>query len=464
MTQLLATLFNIFIVLFFFGFTIFVHELGHFLVARRLGFKILEFSIGFGPALWKKTVGGIVYKWGVLPLGGYVKLPQMDPTGASLTEEEKRQPVPVMEPWKRIAVGLAGVVCNMILAFVLALIVMWVGRPADDRDYGTTVDYLSTNSVLYTQGLRPGDVIERINGHPVENWEQVITEGALNPDVVVEARRGTEIVEVRFATNSVQAAASVFAMDAGPSQPAIIGLMYTNWPAYRAGLRTGDHVLTIDGVPVIGRGHMISIVSSSGGRPLRVEFARGDGRQSITVTPVYDEQLEAFRIGHQFDQAIVHPHPLDEIRYAGGAVFRLLDRLTTRTSAGRAFDAMGGVPEIFFAFWVMAKASLIRVISFAVTINVNLAILNLLPIPVLDGGHILLAICEWIRRRQVSVKFVSALWQACAVCLVSLMLFLTARGMYRVTNWISLSREEAGTPATNAVKSMLRESPVHAPP
>lgn len=468
MTQFFGILFNAAVVLFFFSFTIFVHELGHFWVARKLGFKVLEFSIGFGPAFWKRTINGVVWKLSIIPLGGYVKLPQMDPTGSSLTEEEKQNPLPVMEPWKRIAVGLAGVTCNMILAIVLACLVSWIGRPAAERDYGTTVDFVNTNSVIYAQGLRPGDTIETINGHPVKNWDQVITEGALNPEVVIHARRGTELIEVRFATNSVQAAAEVFSLDVEPVAPAVIGAMFTNWPAYQAGLRSGDRVVAIDGVPVVGKGHMISIVTASGGNTMQIEYERKGARATVAVTPRYDEDLKRHRIGNTFQGHMVHPRPMDEIKYAAGAVFRLLDKLTSRQSAGRAFEAMGGVPEIFYAFWMYAKAGLIVAISLAVTLNVNLAIMNLLPFMVLDGGHILLALYEMIRRKPASSKFVGVIWQAGAICLISLMLFLTARGLFRVHQWTTRGNEVEAAYATNRLtappNSLRSEDPVNAPP
>ena len=467
MLQFLGTILNALIVLFFFSFTIFVHELGHFLVARRLGFKILEFSIGFGPAIWKRTINGIVYKIASIPLGGYVKLPQMDPTGVSNPLSQDGNKLPNVEPWKRIAVGVAGVTCNLILAVILATVISFTGRPAAERDFGTTIDFIDTNSVLYAAGLRPGDHIESINGRSVHNWDHVITEGALNPEAIIQASRNGKLIQARFATNSAEAAANVFAFEMEPVSPAVIGLMFTNWPAYQSGLRTGDRIVAIDGTPVIGRGHMISLVTKSGGRTLQVEYERKGLHNTIAITPRYDEKLQRHRIGNSFQPQIIHPRPLDEVRYAGGAVFRLLDHLTTRQSAGRAFDAIGGVPEIFFAFWQMTKAGLITAISFAVTINVNLAILNLLPFMVLDGGHICLALWEWITRRQASPRLVSALWQAGAVCLISLMLFLTLRGIYRVNKWNTRINEITAAAVSNradAASSLLNQEPVNAPP
>jgi regulator of sigma E protease len=459
-------LLNGLIVLFFFSFTIFVHELGHFLVARRLGLKVLEFSIGFGPALWKKSIDGVIYKFAIIPLGGYVKLPQMDPTGASLSDDEKKEKLPYIAPWKRIAVGLAGVTCNMILAVIMACIVFQIGRPAEPRDHGTRVDFVDTNSVLFAKGLRAGDKIEAINDHEVENWDDVITFAALEPNVVLHVRRDKAMMPtIEFATDSAQKTAEIFFRDVEPVSPVIIGDMYTNWPAYNAGLRTGDRILAIDEVPVVGKSHMISVVSKSGGRTLRIDYERGGAKRTAMATPIYDSQLGRFRIGNAFQGEIVHPRPFSEIHYAGGAVFRLLHALTTARNAGRAGEAVGGAPEILYAFWHMARTGLIVATSFAVTLNVNLAIVNMLPFMVLDGGHICLALWEWIRRKPASPKFVSALWQAGAVCLITLMLLLTFRGIYRIHKWTAAPDGETAAEIQKAEKEAAKlPTAVPAPP
>lgn len=435
MLGFLGSVLNWLIVLFFFSFTVFVHELGHFLVARRLGFKVLEFSIGFGPALWKKFINGVLWKFAIIPLGGYVKLPQMDPTGSSLTADEKKAPLPVMEPWKRIAVGVAGVTCNMILAIVLAWIVFAVGRPAERRDYPARVAFVETNGVLYAGGLRVGDEIVAVNDSRVSNWDDAITEAALGHFVTLHVARATGMAGIKFNADTAQGAAEIFVREVEPQMPVIIGPVDTNWPAWAAGLRPGDRMISIDGKQLVGIEHMVSIVAKSEGRTMNFLCERAGKQLNLAITPRYDEKMKRFRIGHGFDAEIIHPKPLSEIRYAAGAVFRLLHKLTAPSTSGRAFEAIGGAPEIFYIFWHMAKTGLIMAISFAVTINVNLAILNLLPFMVLDGGHICLALWEWIRRKPASPKFVAALWQAGAVCLIGLMLFLTLRGFYRINKW-----------------------------
>lgn len=438
MQAILAVAFNIFVVVFFFSLTIFIHELGHFLVARRLGFKIDAFSIGFGPALWKKTVNGIVYKIGVLPFGGYVALPQMDPTGQARAAKADAPAIPPTKPSHRIAVALAGVTCNIILALFLSSIIYWTGRPAEMRDMPARVGFVDTNGVLYAQGLRAGERIVAVGQNPVASWEDVLIRSAMEPVVLIHAERtdGSQHI-VKFEAESVEATAAVIYGEMDPAAPVIVGSVLSNSAAKDVGLRRGDRILSIDGVELIGRAHMSTIVGAASNRVVALKIVRDGQPLDVSVTPRYDEKVNRHLIGVGFMSETIHPSPLAEIKYAGGAVFRLLNYLTTPKYSGRAFSAIGGAPEIIFIFWQMAKAGLIAAITFAVTINVNLAIINLLPFMVLDGGHICLSLWEIIRGKPAGPKFVSVLWQAGAACLIALMLVLTVRGVFRIHQWTS---------------------------
>lgn len=438
MQAILAVAFNILVVVFFFSLTIFVHELGHFLVARRLGFKVEAFSIGFGPALWKKTIDGIVYKIGLLPFGGYVALPQMDPTGQARAAKADAPALPPTRPIHRIAVALAGVTCNVILAFVLAAIIYWTGRPAEMRDMPARVGYVDTNGVLFAQGLRAGDRILAVGHNDVQTWEDVVIRAAMEPVVHLHTERSDGSRQtVKFEADSVEKTAAVIYGEMDPAAPVIVGSVLTNSAAKEVGLRRGDRILSIDGVELIGRAHMSSIVGAASNRPVALKILRDGQPLDLAVTPRYDAEAKRNLIGVGFMSETIHPSPLAEVKYAAGAVFRLLNYLATPRYTGRAFSAIGGAPEIIFIFWQMAKAGLIAAIAFAVTININLAIINLLPFMVLDGGHICLSVWEIVRGKPAGPRFVSVLWQAGAACLIALMLVLTVRGVFRIHQWTS---------------------------
>ncbi|MDZ4198989.1 MAG: site-2 protease family protein, partial [Kiritimatiellia bacterium] len=162
-----------------FSLTIFVHELGHFLVARLCGLTVEAFSIGFGPALWQRKRGGTLYKIGALPFGGYVALPQLDPTGGAAAEPGK--PVlPPAPPGRRIAVSAAGAIFNLLFAFLLAWIVFLVGKPSAPHERRCVVGYVEEASEAWETGLRIGDEILRADGKPVSNWQDLLTQLTLS--------------------------------------------------------------------------------------------------------------------------------------------------------------------------------------------------------------------------------------------------------------------------------------------
>ena len=162
-----------------FSVSIFVHELGHFLAARACGMVADVFSIGMGPALWKRKIGATTYKIGCLPIGGYVALPQMDPEAflarAAARDGEDNDappapPLPRIAPGKKILVAMAGAAGNVILAFVLATLVWVVGKPASLAERNSVVGFIATNSPARAAGLVVGDVITTVNDQPVGNW------------------------------------------------------------------------------------------------------------------------------------------------------------------------------------------------------------------------------------------------------------------------------------------------------
>ena len=446
---------NALLILFFFSFTIFIHELGHFLVARKLGLKIDAFSIGFGPALWKRTVNGVTYKFSMFPLGGYVALPQMDPTGSSL-EKKDQPPLPAVAPWRKIAVALAGVTGNVLLAFPLAYIVYVMGKPADLKDLATKIGYVETNSVLFAQGLRPGDEITAINDQPVKNWEDVLFNCAMETNIQLHIQSGTATKVISLSAGSVTEAVKLLD-GASPIDPATVDSAMPGSSAEKAGLKHGDEIVALDGVPVYSRGQMITKVNEAKDRELTVTIRRNGTELDVKVTPTYNKKEKRALIGILFEPMVVHPTPSAQINEAAQSVFKILRRLVTPRYSGRAFEALGGAPMIIFSYWQMLKVGLLMGISFSVMLNINLAILNLLPSPVLDGGHIVLSLVEWIRGAPVGRKVVSALWQGSAVVLISFMIMMIARDFYRINIW---HRDEVA--AEQAAEKAADQSAPHA--
>ena len=447
---MLTFILTIAIVAVLFGMTIFVHELGHFLVARWCGFVVETFSIGFGPALWQRKVNGIVYKIGAIPFGGYVALPQLDPTGMALIQGTNEAPAPAlaaMPAWKRILVSSAGAIGNMIFAVILAWIVFIVGKPATPAEESAMVGYVSTNSGAYAAGLRIGDEVRIANGEPIANWTDFLMACSRFKDVnVVVARAGTNV------NLTIPGEESLFKMD-GKSLCMVLSVE-PGMSADRAGLKRGDIIAGLDGQPVISRGQLIAMVNERKGKTVSIIFKRDNVMMTGMVTPDYDEGTKLVRIGVQFNpnevdfDRTVHPTPMSQIKSHSLAIVRVLQALTTPSQAKATSKQIGGPLAIIISYYFIVKASFMVAVWFTCFLNVNLAILNMLPIPVLDGGHILFSLAEMVIRRPLPAKVITVSTNIFASLLIGLFVLLTYRDALRFTPLGGLVNKWMGGPST----------------
>ncbi len=444
---ILANGYALFVVLLLFGLTIFVHELGHFLVARWCGLTVDTFAIGFGPAIWKRTINGVEYKIGILPFGGYVALPQMDPAGERPDSEAKSRELPPVTPGRKILVALAGVTCNMILAIAIAYVVYWGGQSYAPPEGRVVLGYVEPDSEAYAAGVRIGDTIEAVNGKPVGTWDAFIMEVALSdaPTLTVQHADGQR-AELSLARREFMGAS--FIPGVAPMNYCYVLRARPGSSAEAAGLKNGDRILQIDGIEVFSREHLIDIVNARGGVTVPIIIERAGARLELAVTPAYDEALGRALIGIEFNTLDVKK-PWAQIKAHATLIFRLLKALTTPREAKAAAGAVGGPVAILSMFWLYVQGSFIMALWFTCLLNVNLAVLNLLPIPVLDGGHIMLSIWEWITRRPASYRVVSIIWNGSAILLIALFSVLTWRDIDR----FFLRRPSASAPAEQPVST-----------
>ena len=457
----MSILLPILAILLLFSLSIFVHELGHFLVARALGLVADVFSIGMGPALWKRKVGATVWKIGAIPFGGYVALPQMDPNSflegtssgdrlqvAGDKEEEQGERgesteprnLPRVAPWKKILVSVAGATGNIIFAFVLATLVWIVGKPSSLQERNAIIGYVETDSRSAAAGLVPGDEILSLDGHPVASW-LVLAEGvALAPaDTVTLSVRSPEGVEREVA---IELETSEVGLRMLPGldglAPCHVAALMPGSGAEAAGLEPGDQILRYDGQAVYSRAHLSQLVEAVGDRAAEIVFLRAGREQSASVESQYDAKAERRLIGIQFNTLSdldygdrTHPTPWAQVKSHAGSIFRFLRALATPTTSGAAAGAVGGPVLILIMLWLMVKSSFILAIWFTGLLNVNLAILNLLPIPILDGGHVVMNLYEWVARRPPPPRLVNALANVFAVLFITLFVILTFRDSVR---------------------------------
>ena len=460
----MLTLYTIIVVLLLFGATILIHELGHFLVARACGLVVETFSIGFGPALWKRKAGGVTYKIGVFPFGGYVALPQMDPSGGkSRGDGGEERELPAAAPWKKILVALSGVTGNMILAVLLAYVVFWVGKPSSPQERSCVVGFVETNSAAWAAGLRLGDEIVAVDGDPVRNWDDLLLAASLRDAVTLDVKsaEGTRSVSVPTEKNfiGVRAVPGISWMNACGVASAIPGSS-----AEQAGIRSGDVLVEFDGVTLYSRDHLIWLVNEAKDRTVSAKVLRNGEILELKVTPRYDEKTGRALIGVMFNtldidyDIIVHPRPMAQIKGHASVIFRFLRALVTPREAKAASQSVGGPLFILMMFWWTVQKSFILAVWLAGLVNVNLAILNLLPIPVLDGGHVVFALWEMVTRRRISAKLFNAVTNFFAVLFILLAIFLTQRDMVR---WLKplFVRAPAVPAAANAPPAAAEPAP-----
>jgi len=352
-----------------FAFAILIHEFGHFIVALKLGLKVERFSIGFGPAIWKKTVDGIEYRISWLPLGGYVAIPDLDPEGTkaiegsgekkvkgegeqrSIDSDAGKKEIPA---WKEILVAAAGPLMNVVLAVALA----------------------------FALSLAPG------------------------------AKFGV--------------------------LPSVIGAVEKDGPAAKAGIQAGDVVVAIGGRPIKTWTEMQTEVQISRGREVEFVVRRGEEELSIPVTPTRNEVSGAYYImalsltnGAGSVAWMPARSPWEQLEWDAGGIFRILKGLVTPKETRAVAGALGGPVMIAEGIYRSFRRDVWDGVGFLRFLNVNLAILNLLPLPVLDGGLIFFALIALVFRRRIPKKVITALSMVFMYALMGLMALLIMKDAWR---------------------------------
>jgi regulator of sigma E protease len=439
-------------ILLLFSATIFVHEAGHFLVAKALGLVADAFSIGMGPALWQKKIGETTYRIGCLPVGGYVALPQLDPNsflegpaaenGEKTTETAENAPrsLPPIAPWKKVAVALAGAAGNIVFAFVLGVIVWIAGKPCELAETNSVVGFVAREGgTAWERGIREGDAIAAVNGKAVANWEEIFAAVALSAgdEARLAVARGGETFEAVVALADSPLGVKCIP-DLDGESLCLVAAVYPGSAASAAGLAPGDRVVSFGGVEPRSRSHLARLVDEAAGQETEIAFVRGGKTIVSRATPQYDPALERALIGITFNTRAdldfarkSHPTPWAQIKSHAGGIFRFLKALSTPKTAGAAAGAVGGPILIFAMFFTMLKLSFVMALWFTGFLNVNLAIMNLLPLPVLDGGQVVFGLIEMVRGKPLPREVTNRLTNAFAMLLIALFLLLSYRDTVR---------------------------------
>ena len=449
-------------ILVLFGATIFVHELGHFLVAKKCGLQIDAFAIGMGPAMFQKKVNGIVYKICWLPIGGYVALPQMDATGTAYTpergdvddEEQKKRILPHIAPGKRIAVAVAGAAMNVLFALVLSTIIWKIGVYKTIERDPFILGMVEENSAAAELGLQPYDQIVEVNGRATPTVEKGFGEIALNRKVTLTVLRGEETFSVT--TNTTPSRMKYLEISGMTIyNEVVVGLLSPGFPAEEAGLEAGDVIVSVNGEPLYGRGHFVALVREFrvDGMDLTVERRTMTGKLVETLDfrllPKYSEEEERFMVGIGFLSEKEYPTPSAQLTYYASSVFRILKAVVNIDELPQVAKTMQSPLGIMKRFWEFLHIGLPKAIWFTALINVNLAILNLLPIPILDGGHVTYALLELVSGKKIKEEWALRLTNIFGVLLLTLMAFLMYKDVDRFIIEHKIKKEYAAEAAAD---------------
>ena len=447
----------IFMILFLFGITIFVHEWGHFIVARKCGLKVEAFAIGMGPALIKKTIDEVEYKLCLFPIGGYVSLPQLDPSGMEKLQgnTDGKNNIEDVSPWKKILVAIAGPLCNVIFAILLGLIVSFGDHPENPAIIGK----IESDCEAFSLGLKSGDKIVKVNNNEVNSWYDVQVESILSSSDKVDfhiQRSDNEVLIKNIEVNNPEKSAN-FITGVYEAIPCVIGGIIKNSPAQFAELKEKDVINRLNGIAINDWYHFTEIVQKFPNKNVSLEVTRDNEVFKTYLTPKLDNDSNRVMIGIKLGGAASMPwtlygNPFEQIKKDSDAIFRLLKALTTKDEASQAAKGLGGPVAIFSMIWIALKMGIINALALMRFININLAILNMLPIPVLDGGHIIFSLFEGITRKKIPAKIISFLVNIFALLLISAMVWLSVRDVQRVTNINKKSSD-----STNQVENIITE-------
>ncbi len=421
------------------GLVVFVHELGHFLMAKWRGVRVLKFSLGFGPRLWGWQSGETEYCLSWIPLGGYVQMAgdHPEPDG----EMPDRQDEFLSHAWYgRILIALAGPFANLVTAFLLLVIVAMVGE--EIPDYPNHLGAVADSSVASHAGLRAGDRIVAVNGQPTRSWVEIFVRNSnvdRNQPVDVAVDRTGGAVTVHLTPDQREPLFSSIHPDANPP---VVGAVATGMPAYRAGLQVGDRILAVDGKPVANWDELPPALETHVDKPVRLRIQREGRVFDLMVTPMNPEGG-----GHNNGRIGIEPPRtmLYVKRYGFGESFdvgfRATGSLVTSVYSGMWLtftrplyyrEYVGGPLFIVQAAQQQAERGIDSYLKFIALINVAIMAFNLMPLPVLDGGHILLAVIQAIRRQAMSAKAYLAFQQVGLVVLGTLLVIVLANDPWRV--------------------------------
>jgi regulator of sigma E protease len=420
---------------FMLGVLIFVHELGHYLMAKRIGIRVLTFSLGFGPKIVGFRRGDTEYCISAIPLGGYVKM-----AGETPDEPRRGEPEEFLSrsKWERFQVLIMGPVMNVALAVVLTWVVLLNGAevPAFE-DQPPVVGAVAAGSPAEQAGILPNDRIAAIAGQRVNTWEDVYIRVGSRPNrdlPILLVRDGRELRVTAKTTSETKF--DVGELGALPKTHPIVREVTPGSPAERAGVKRGDVVLAVNGQTISFAEHLTRAISRNANTAITLSVRRAGTRIDLHVTPGANGRIG---VGIDNEMKIIKPGVLGAVRMSiaknyqfAGLIYQTVGGLLTRETSPKQLMGPVAIAQLSGQY---AEMGWLPYLLLMASISLNLGLLNLLPIPVLDGGHIFIMALEGLARRDFSAKVKEKMLLAGFVVLMMLMVTVIYNDLTRI-QWI----------------------------
>jgi regulator of sigma E protease len=420
------------------GVLIFVHELGHFLAARRVGIRVLTFSIGFGPRLLGFTRGGTDYCVSAVPLGGFVKM-----AGETADENQTGKPDEFLSKsrWERFQVLIMGPVMNLLLAVVVLAFVLYQGADVPAyRDMAPLVGAIEKASPAEKAGLAVGDVILRVDDEAVPTWDDLLLaiSGKAHREVTLLVERSGQSRTFQM----VPAAVGKYEVgDIGvfPLTHPRVRSVNAGDPAEKAGIKAGDVVVQVNDRPISLAHQLSEEIGKHANDPIVLRVLRNGRAIDVHVTPIQRGPVGIIGIGISDEVKRIEPGLLDAVKMSAlqnwenaGLIFKTLGGLFTGETSPKQLMGPVGIAQLSGE---SAQNGFVPLLGLMASISLNLGLLNLLPIPVLDGGHILIILLEGLARRSFSTRVKERMLLAGFVLLMLLMVTVIYNDLTRI-RWV----------------------------
>ncbi|MGB7569868.1 MAG: RIP metalloprotease RseP [Chitinivibrionales bacterium] len=431
------------------GILVVIHELGHFLMAKAWHIRVLAFSIGFGKPLFKKNIGETEYRISSIPFGGYVHMAGEQPEEGKTVEPGDFNSKPT---WQRALVALAGPLANFIFALVFLVVMFLVGVDKPVFLKRPIIGAVSDSSVAKQAGFFPGDSIIAINNHPIESWEDIQTilgsRSAVYKVVLIRTSRKDSInlVMPRIYGRDIpkQPAGGLL-----PPYPAVVGSVTAGSPAHKAGLRINDVIVSINDGKIYSWPQLSAIILhyDSLAGPFKFVVRRADSLVNTTIAPEYKRDAKRYLIGiaPQNPRTIRVSYPLNEAvlktfhkswEYTT-MIFDVIGKLISKQVPPQQLAGPVGIVQMS---GLVAMGGLSPILDFMALIGINLAVLNVLPLVITDGGLLFFLLIETIRRKPLSVTHQMLINRIAIGFFIFLFLFVTYNDILRIPELFKLAK------------------------